>query len=102
MGFVRLTCSYCKGQGIFESYGGHGTVNEEACPECNGEGSIVVHAGSIKPYFIAVDPAGSEDGSWKIVWQKMDDGSYNIIGSQKVTSDDDFIISDCRTEITGK
>lgn len=47
MGFVQLTCTVCGGSKIEEIYGGHGTVIEQTCSNCNGDGYITVHAGNI-------------------------------------------------------
>ena len=79
MGFARITCGMCQG---------FRTIVGETCTNCNGEGTIVIHTGQIKPtgsVNISIDPAGpSMDESWAVTWERMDDGSLNIIDMKKV------------------
>jgi hypothetical protein len=53
---------------------------KKTCNECEGVGSHLIHANSIKPYYLSVDPSGAnEDDTWAVVWQKQDDGGIDLV-----------------------
>lgn len=76
MSLVSVTCSICDGTGIFISASfDHAHKKEEtACTNCSGDGTVLVHTGSL---FIGCDPAGtnSDSDTWVTVWQRQDGDS---------------------------
>ncbi len=73
MGFCRLTCSVCGGSRVEQINGGNGTVIEQTCSNCNGEGSIVTHTGVIGSHLIVEHPSPKADqADWATLWEKID------------------------------
>lgn len=85
MGIISIICSNCGGKGTIQVEGGEAylsvfTTTQKTCTDCNGEGTQLVHTGSIHSYKMEVYPSGAnEDETWQTVWNQHDDGSMDVV-----------------------
>lgn len=75
MGFISVTCSNCAGEGTVYSDNNHIPVwitTKIICPDCNGEGSNLAHAGAVGSYKLHLEPMIPDDVTWEDVFDRMD------------------------------
>lgn len=85
MGFVSVTCANCQGKGLITPDNNNAPVfkmyKKEMCPECEGVGSFLVHAGQIGSYRLSIDPvrANETDEAWAVVFQRLDNDVIEVV-----------------------